>query len=190
VLKGQLACIEVTPEDATTLRMWAGSQRGERRLAARAQVILLSSAGASLAEISGRKGLKPQGCSHWRQATMRPSCASSRLSTRANPQRELHVILDNLSVHKHHEGRLDGAPPPHPALHAHLRLLAQPGGDLVQHLRPRRAQGRGVALRGRAREPHHEVHPQLLERAGQALRLDLHRQTAGSMNRVSYGTRH
>ena len=65
--KGQRARIEVTPEDAATLRMWAGSRRGERRLAERAQVILLSSAGASLAEISGRTGLSPQGCSRWRQ---------------------------------------------------------------------------------------------------------------------------
>jgi putative transposase len=64
--KGQRARIEVTPEDAATLRMWAGSRRGERRLAERAQVILLSSAGASLAEISGRTGLSSQGCSRWR----------------------------------------------------------------------------------------------------------------------------
>jgi hypothetical protein len=54
VPKGQRARIEVTPEDAATLRLWAGSRRGERRLAERAQVILLSSEGASLAEISGR----------------------------------------------------------------------------------------------------------------------------------------
>lgn len=65
--KGQRARIEVTPEDAATLRMWAGSRRGERRLAERAQVILLSAAGASVAEISGRTGLSPQGCSRWRQ---------------------------------------------------------------------------------------------------------------------------
>jgi len=65
--KGQRARIEVTPEDAATLRMWAGSRRGERRLAERAEVILLSSAGASVAEISGRTGLSPQSCSRWRQ---------------------------------------------------------------------------------------------------------------------------
>ena len=65
--KGQRVRVEVTPEDAATLRMWAGSQKGERRLAERAQVILLSSAGASVAEISGRTGLSPQGCSRWRQ---------------------------------------------------------------------------------------------------------------------------
>jgi len=64
--KGQRVCIEVTPEDVATLRMWAGSRRGERRLAERAQVILLSSEGASVAEISGRTGLSPQGCSRWR----------------------------------------------------------------------------------------------------------------------------
>jgi len=175
VPKGQRARIEVTPEDAATLRMWAGSRRGERRLAERAQVILLSAAGASVAEISGRSpdpefeakqaailGLyldppinalvvcvdeksqiqaldrtQPElpmqaGSPRRLTATYKPhgtTCLLAALAVhsgdvsgrcvdanddtsflrflkalyRANPRRELHVSLDNLSVHKHHE---------------------------------------------------------------------------------------
>jgi transposase len=46
--------------------MWAASRKGERRLGERAQVILLSAAGETVATISARTGLSPQACSTWR----------------------------------------------------------------------------------------------------------------------------
>ena len=65
--KGQRFRIEVRAEDEATLHMWAGSRKGERRLAERAQVILLSAAGETVAAISGKTGLSAQAVSRWRR---------------------------------------------------------------------------------------------------------------------------
>lgn len=59
--------VELTPEQASTLRMWVGSWKVERRLATRAKVVLLSSEGLSLKEISAQSGLSWQGCLKWRK---------------------------------------------------------------------------------------------------------------------------
>lgn len=65
--KGERCRIEVAPEDEIILKMWAGSRKGERRLCERAQVILLSAAGESVATISKKTGLSPQAASKWRR---------------------------------------------------------------------------------------------------------------------------
>lgn len=62
-------CIRVnlTPEQNATLSMWAGSWKAERRLALRAQIVLLSSEGLSLKDISKKSGLSWQNCLKWRK---------------------------------------------------------------------------------------------------------------------------
>lgn len=66
--KGERYRIEAPPEDEVTLRMWAASRKGERRLCERAQVILLLSAeGKPLTAISAATGLSPQAASRWRR---------------------------------------------------------------------------------------------------------------------------
>jgi len=67
VPKGERYRIELPSEDEATLRMWAASRKGERRLAERAQVILLSAAGEKVATISAKTGLSPQASSKWRR---------------------------------------------------------------------------------------------------------------------------
>lgn len=59
--------VELSSDQAATLKMWAGSWKTERRLALRAKVILLSSEGLSLKDISAQTGLSWQGCLKWRK---------------------------------------------------------------------------------------------------------------------------
>lgn len=65
--RGPRVVIELTAEERQTLAMWAGARKGERRMAERAQVILLSAQGLPLREVSGASGLSPQNCSKWRK---------------------------------------------------------------------------------------------------------------------------
>ena len=67
VPKGQRFHVEVRSEDEATLRQWAASRRGERRRWQRAQVVLLSAAGETVAAISAASGLTPQAVSAWRR---------------------------------------------------------------------------------------------------------------------------
>ncbi len=53
-------------EQYETLKMWQRSGKTEQRLAQRAKIILLSSQGKSLKEISGQVGLSWQNCLKWR----------------------------------------------------------------------------------------------------------------------------
>ncbi len=59
--------VELTAEQETTLKMWAGSHRTQQRYMRRAQVILLSAQGLTLEEISARSGLNRTNCLKWRK---------------------------------------------------------------------------------------------------------------------------
>ena len=59
--------VELTDEQAATLRMWAGSGKTEQRLALRARVVLLAADGLGLKEIEGKSGLNWQSCLKWRK---------------------------------------------------------------------------------------------------------------------------
>lgn len=59
--------VELTEEQAATLRMWAGSGKTEQRLALRARVVLLAADGLGLKEIEGKSGLNWQSCLKWRK---------------------------------------------------------------------------------------------------------------------------
>ena len=59
-----------------------------------------------------------------------------------HPDREIHVVLDNLKTHKPKRDRLAGRGTERPLpLHADPRLLAEPGRDLVLDPRPQRPPG-------------------------------------------------
>lgn len=58
--------INLDAEQYNTLKMWGRSGKTEQRLSQRARVILLSSAGNSLKEISKQTGLSWQNCLKWR----------------------------------------------------------------------------------------------------------------------------
>jgi len=59
--------VELTEEQAATLRMWAGSGKTEQRMALRAKVVLLAAEGLCLKEIEERTGLNWQSCLKWRK---------------------------------------------------------------------------------------------------------------------------
>lgn len=59
--------INLSEEERTTLQMWVGSGTTEQRLATRARIILLSSEGVALKEISQKVGLSWQNCGKWRK---------------------------------------------------------------------------------------------------------------------------
>lgn len=59
--------VELTEEQAATLRMWAGSGKTEQRLALRARVVLLAAEGLGLKEIEWKSGLNWQSCLKWRK---------------------------------------------------------------------------------------------------------------------------
>lgn len=65
--RGRRTIIELTEDQRATLRMWAGARKGERRLAERAQVILLSAEGVTVEQIAARTGLSATACSKWRK---------------------------------------------------------------------------------------------------------------------------
>jgi len=65
--RGPRIVIELTDKEHQTLTMWAGARKGERRMAERAQVILLSAQGLRVSEVSRKSGLSPQNCSKWRK---------------------------------------------------------------------------------------------------------------------------
>jgi putative transposase len=61
------AKFELTAEQEATLKMWVGSHKTQQRHSRRAQVILLSSRGLTLEEISARSGLNRTNCMKWRK---------------------------------------------------------------------------------------------------------------------------
>ncbi len=65
--KGSPTVIELTTDQEATLRMWAGARKGERRMAERAQVILLSAQGFTVAQVRAKTGLSAKACSKWRK---------------------------------------------------------------------------------------------------------------------------
>jgi transposase len=58
---------ELTAEQEATLKMWVGSHRTQQRYTRRAHVILFSSQGLTLEEISARSGLNRTNCLKWRK---------------------------------------------------------------------------------------------------------------------------
>lgn len=58
--KGQRFCLCVRSEDEAILLQWAATRRGERRFWQRAQVVLASASGKTVAAISAQTGLTPQ----------------------------------------------------------------------------------------------------------------------------------
>jgi len=64
--RGRVAKIVPSEAEADELRLWAGGQKIERRLAQRAEVILAAAAGQSVAQAAAASGLSPQACSKWR----------------------------------------------------------------------------------------------------------------------------
>jgi len=81
---------------------------------------------------------------------------------RRHPRRELHIILDNLSVHKH-ASVLAWA---ERRRRLHLHFLAQPDRDLVPDPHQGRDQGRHLALQGSAGRPDHGLHRRLQRHQG------------------------
>ena len=59
--------VELTEEQAATLRMWAGSGKTEQRIALRSRVILLAANGLKLKDIAVETGLNWQSCLKWRK---------------------------------------------------------------------------------------------------------------------------
>lgn len=59
--------VELTEEQAATLRMWAGSGKTEQRIALRSRVILLAANGLKLKDIALETGLNWQSCLKWRK---------------------------------------------------------------------------------------------------------------------------
>jgi putative transposase len=59
--------VELTEEQAATLRMWAGSGKTEQRIALRSRVILLAANGLILKDIAVETGLNWQSCLKWRK---------------------------------------------------------------------------------------------------------------------------
>jgi len=59
--------VELTEEQASTLRMWAGSGKTEQRIALRSRVILLAANGLKLKDIAVETGLNWQSCLKWRK---------------------------------------------------------------------------------------------------------------------------
>lgn len=96
--KGQRFHIEVRAEDEATLQTWAAARKGERRLWQRAQVVLRSAAGESVAAISATTGLGPQAVSGWRRRYLEAGLPGLRDKPRAGrppqitPQERLAVI--------------------------------------------------------------------------------------------------
>ena len=62
----RVKAIELSDEDRGTLELWLRAGKTERRLVQRANVILLSSEGLPVHEISRKSGLSMQSCSKWR----------------------------------------------------------------------------------------------------------------------------
>lgn len=59
--------LELTEEEAATLKLWAASGTTQQRMAARARVILAAAEGLPLQEISNRTGLSVNACLKWRK---------------------------------------------------------------------------------------------------------------------------
>lgn len=59
--------VELTEEQAATLRMWAGSGKTEQRIALRSRVVLLAANGLKLKDIAVETGLNWQSCLKWRK---------------------------------------------------------------------------------------------------------------------------
>lgn len=64
--RGTRTRIVLTPDQEATLRMWAGARKGERRMAERAEVILGSAQGLTVAQLQAKTGLSAKACSKWR----------------------------------------------------------------------------------------------------------------------------
>jgi len=64
--RGRKISITLTEEERKTLTMWSKAGKTEKRYAQRAQVILYSSEGYSLPEISLKSGISRQNCTRWR----------------------------------------------------------------------------------------------------------------------------
>ncbi len=78
----------------------------------------------------------------------------------AYPDREIHVVLDNLNTHKPKRDRWLKAHPPCPLpLHAQLRQLAQPDRDLVLDPQPRRPARRQLHFAPTTQGRHRCLHP-------------------------------
>src|SRR3954447_13155468 len=90
----------------------------------------------------------------------------------AYPRRELHVVVDNLSTHKHPAVRawLERHPGA-AALHADLGFLAEPGGGVLLDHHPAGAAPRQLPRRRRADRRHRALHRRL-ERPLPTLHLD------------------
>ncbi len=59
--------LNLTEEEASTLRLWAASGTTEQRMAVRARVVLAAAEGTPLQEISNRTGLSVNACLRWRK---------------------------------------------------------------------------------------------------------------------------
>jgi transposase len=96
-----------------------------------------------------------------------------RQVARAYPRRKLHIVADNYGTHKHpgRPGLAGEESQDHPALHAHLGLLAQHGGNLLFDHHPPGHPPRQLHLGQRPHYRHRELHRRL-ERPLPALHLD------------------
>lgn len=85
-------------EEYKTLKMWERSGKTEQRLSQRAKVILLSSQGITLKDISGKTGLSWQNCLKWRARFQREGIEGLKDKGRSgrpsiiNPKKKASVI--------------------------------------------------------------------------------------------------
>ena len=59
--------IELTNEEASTLKMWASAGKTEQRVATRARVVLAAAQGMTLPKIAEHTGLSANSCLKWRK---------------------------------------------------------------------------------------------------------------------------
>ena len=95
---------------------------------------------------------------------------------KAYPRVKLHVVCDNYATHKHPAvtGVAGPQPADHPALHPHLRVVAEPGRDLLRDHHPPSHPPRHLHLRRRPDRGDHRIH-RWLERTLPTLCLDQRR---------------
>jgi hypothetical protein len=95
------------------LENWVRASTTDQRLVWRAQLILAAAAGATSTALAQRFRVRPATVSQWRR---RELLDFMNEAVADYPQREIHVILDNLSTHKPKRDRWRAR---HPNVHWH-----------------------------------------------------------------------
>ena len=103
----------------------------------------------------------------------------------AFPDRELHVILDNLNTHKKNERWLKKHPRVHFHFHPDAGIMAQSGGDVVLHS-PGSVAERGFLHRHQAIAGAHRCLHRRLQRKRRTIRLEKEKGPSATVQRPTY----